>query len=207
MIEAVRVIRRAGRAFLGELYVLFVLSILTVLCLPLLVPFPPALAGLWSVARRIAEGRVVRVQDGWEGFKRYFFPAWGLALVNIAAYSLMFYNMVFYANLPFPVPDWMPPALQAFWTAALIVWSGWQLFALAVLVEQERPHVLQALGQALALMGKDAVFTLTLLTVESLLIALGMAVLGLGIFVLPGALAILTVYAVRHLWGKETVEP
>ncbi len=74
MIEAVRVIRRAGRAFFGDLYTLFVMSILTILSLALILPFPPVVVGLWTVARRIAEGRVVHVRDGWEGFGRYFFP-------------------------------------------------------------------------------------------------------------------------------------
>ncbi|HEC34699.1 MAG TPA: hypothetical protein ENI37_08325, partial [Chloroflexi bacterium] len=61
MIEALRIIRLVGRAFFGELFLLFLLSILIALTAPLILPFPPAVAGLWVVARRIAEGRTVRV--------------------------------------------------------------------------------------------------------------------------------------------------
>ena len=101
MIEAVRIIRLAGRAFFDELYNLFVLSVLTTLTLVFIIPFPPAVVALWAVARRIAEGRIVGLRDWWEALKRYFLPAWGLALINIAVISLTVYNLGFYGQFSF----------------------------------------------------------------------------------------------------------
>lgn len=210
MIEALRIIRLVGRAFFGELFLLFLLSILIALTAPLILPFPPAVAGLWVVARRIAEGRTVRVRDWWEGFLRYFFPAWGLAFINLVVVGLTTYNLHFYSlegGLPFQAPAWLRGALQGFWVAALLIWAGWQLYTLPVLVEQERPHLLQALRRALSLVVAHPACTVSLLLAVVVLSGASLLALGLGLFVAPGMLAVLTVFITRCLIGKEIVEP
>jgi hypothetical protein len=204
MTEAVRVIRRASRAFYEELYLLFFLNILTALTLFLLIPFPPALVGLWAVARRVAEGRIIRFGDWWAGVRRYFWPAWRLALLNLVIVGVTLYNIRFYGpGGTFTVSPGLSAALQGTLGAALAFWLACQLYVLPLMVQEERPAVSRLLLQSVSLLVENAVFSLTLLVLISVLVALSTVVYGLGFFVTPAAIAVLTMVAARHLQGMD----
>ncbi|MGC9083777.1 MAG: DUF624 domain-containing protein [Anaerolineae bacterium] len=208
MAEALRVIRRAGRALFEEAATLFLLNILVTLALFIVVPFPPALAGLWSVARRIAEGRIVHLREGWDGFVRYFWPAWGLTLVNLAVVALIAYNFWFYSPAgPFALSSSLHAALQGVWVALLALWGAWQMYVFPIVLEQERPHLLRAMGQALRLLVEHPAYSLVFLVVIALLAVFSVLLQGLGFFFTPAVVALLTVFATRHLLGRENPEP
>ncbi len=210
MLEAFRTIRRAGRTFFEELYLLFVLNLLTALALFLIVPFPPAVAGLWAVARRIAEGRTVHVRDWWDGLRRYFWPAWGLALLNLVVFRLTLHNIRFYGpegNFPLTEPPWLSAAFQGVLAAVLAFWAAWQLYVLPLMVEEERPRLLRVMWQSLLLLAEHPAYSLTIMLVIALLVGLSTVVFGLGFFVTPAAVAVLTVVATRQLLGRDDPEP
>lgn len=199
MIPAFHVIRAVGRAFFEEMFILVLLSILSMLTLPLVVPFPPALAGLCVIAQRIAEGRTVSVRHWWEGLRHYFLPAWGLALINLAVYGLMLYYLRFYGALPFDIPNWLRAGLQGFWVAALAFWSAWQIYVFPLVLEQKRPHLLRAFRQALVLLVEHPLYTVVFLVLIILLLIISTLVVGLVFFVTPGVVALLIVFATRRL--------
>jgi len=208
MIEALRVVRRAGRALFEEAATLFLLNILVTLALFLVIPFPPALAGLWSVARRIAEGRIVRLHDGWDGFIRYFWPAWGLTLINLVVVALIAYNFWFYSPVgPLTLSPSLHAALQGVWVALLALWGAWQMYVFPLVLEQERPHLLRAMGQALRLLVEHPAYSLVFLVIIALLVVFSVLLQGLGVFFTPAVVALLTVFATRRLLGREDSEP
>ncbi|MGD1993537.1 MAG: hypothetical protein PVI59_10110 [Anaerolineae bacterium] len=210
MAEALRTIRRAGRLFLGDLYLFFLVNLLTALSFFLVIPFPPALAGLCLVARRAAEGKFVRVRDWWEGLTRYFWRAWALALINLAFLGLTIYNIRFYGpagRFPVSEPAWLPAALQGALAALLAFWLAWQLYVLPLMVEEEHPRVLRLLGQALLLLVGHPFYSVTLLVVIALLLVISTIAFGVGFFVTPAAVALLVVVATRQLLGREDPEP
>lgn len=204
MTEAFRVVRRAGRILYEELYLLFILNILTALSLFLIIPFPPAVAGLWAVARRVAQDRIVRFSHWLDGMRRYFWPAWRLALLNVVVVGLTLYNIRFYApGGTFTVSPGLSAALQGALGAVLSFWLAAQLYVLPLMVEEERPAVARLLLQSVRLLVENAVFSLTLLVLIAALVALSTVVYGLGFFLAPAAIAVLSVVAARHLQGKD----
>ena len=210
MIKAFRTIRRAGRLFFEELYLLFVFSVLATFAFFLVIPFPPALLALWTAAHRAAEGRIIRSEDWWASFKRYFWPAWRFALVNLLALSLMIYNIRFYGpagNFPLSEPGWLSPAFQGTLAALLIFWLLGQIYVLPLILEQERPHVLRAIWRSFSLVVENLTYSLLLFFVITVFIVLSTIALGLGFFVAPAAIAVLTVVATRELLGKDDPEP
>jgi len=78
-----RVFWEALREFWDELFLLMLMNVVTVLLVIPVVTFPPALAGLWGAANLVAKGRAIHWSDYFEGFRRYLWKAWGLALLNI----------------------------------------------------------------------------------------------------------------------------
>jgi uncharacterized membrane protein YesL len=206
MTQAFRTIRRAGRLFLGDLYLFFLVNLLTTLCLFLVIPLPPALAGLCLVARRVSEGKFVRVRDWWEGFTRYFWRAWGVGLINLAFLGLTIYNISFYGpggRFPISDPAWLSAALQGALAALLVFWLAWQLYVFPLMVEEERPRILKILGRALLLLVGQPFYSVTLLVVIGLLVVVSTVAFGVGFFVTPGAVALLAVVATRQLLGRE----
>ena len=210
MTEAFRTIRRAGRLFSGDLYLFFLVNLLTTLSVFLVIPFPPALAGLCLVGRRAAEGKFVRVRDWWEGVTRYFWRAWAVGLINLAFLGLTIYNISFYGpagRFPISDPPWLPAALQGALAALLAFWLAWQLYVFPLMVEEERPRILRLMGRALLLLVGHPFYTLTLLVVIAVLVVVSTIAFGVGFFVTPGAVALLLVVATRHLLGREDPEP
>jgi uncharacterized membrane protein YesL len=210
MIKAFRTIRRAGRVFFEDLYSLFILSVLTTFAFFLIIPFPPALMALWATARRAAEGRIIRVGDWWAALKRRFWSAWGFALINLLALLLMIYNIRFYGpsgNFPISEPGWLSPAFQGTLAALLVFWLLGQIYVLPLMLEQDRPRVLRAIWRSFSLVVDNLVYSLILFLVIAVLLALSTVALGLGFFVAPAAIAVLTVVATRELLGKDDPEP
>jgi uncharacterized membrane protein YesL len=208
--DAFRTIRRAGRLFMGDLYLFFLVNLLTTLSLFLVIPFPPALAGLCLVARRATEGKFVRVRDWWEGVTRYFWRAWAVGLINLAFLGLTIYNIGFYGpagRFPISQPAWLSPALQGALAAMLAFWLVWQLYVFPLMVEEERPRILRLMGRALLLLVGHPVYSVTLFVVIVLLVVVSTVAFGVGFFVTPGAVALLGVVATRHLLGREDPEP
>jgi hypothetical protein len=210
MLEAFRTLRRAARLFWGDLSLFFLLNLLTTLSLFLVVPFPPAIAGLCYVARRAAEGRFVRFGDWVEGLRRYFWKAWGVALINLLVVALTVYNIGFYGpggNFPWSGPAWVPAAIQGTLVAFLAFWAGWQMFLFPLMVEEEQPRLLGLMGRSLLIMVRHPVFSVTVLLLIALLTVVSTVAFGVGFFVTPGAVAALTVVAARHLTGKDVAAP
>ncbi|MBN1177912.1 MAG: hypothetical protein JXD18_01790 [Anaerolineae bacterium] len=196
--------------FFEDLYVLFLLNVLTTFSFFLIVPFPPALVGLWAVAQRSAEGHIVQVQDWWASLKRYFWPAWGWAALNGLACGLMLYNLRFYGpagNFPLVEPRWLPGAFQGAIAAVYAFWVAGQLYVFPFLLEDERPHLLRALWRSFALVLEHPLYSLTVLLTIVVLLVLSTVAFGVGFFVVPAAVAVLTVVAARELLGKDDPQP
>ena len=105
--------------------------------LPLLL-LPPATAGLWNAANRVAEELAISWSDYWEGFRRYFWKSLVLAFVNILVLAILGANVWFYApgNNPWGLDSGLSMAIQIFFAIMIGVWLIYQMYPLAMLLEQ-----------------------------------------------------------------------
>lgn len=164
MIGAPRVFWEAVRAFVDEMFLLVLMNLVTVFLMIPVVTFPPALAGLWNVGNCVADGLAIRWSDYVEGFRRCFWKAWGLTLLNVLVIAVSLTNVYFYSPrvVPFRIDPDLARVVQVFFFFLLGLWLIYQLYPLAMLLELEQPRLRTALRNSAAVLVLNPGFTLVL---------------------------------------------
>jgi len=118
-----RIFWEALRDFWDELFLLALMNVVTALLAIPVVTFPPALAGLWNTANLVAQGKAIGWSDYFEGFRHYFWKAWGLALLNVLVTIIALTNIRFYTPgyAPFELSSALSLWMRAFWMAVAFV--------------------------------------------------------------------------------------
>jgi uncharacterized membrane protein YesL len=196
-----RVFWEALKEFWDELFLLMLMNVVTVLLVIPVVTFPPALAGLWGAANLVAKGRAIHWSDYFEGFRRYFWKAWGLALLNILVAVILFTNIRFYtpANVPFDISPSVSQWIQAFFVGVALLWAIVQMYPLALLFEQEDQRLRVALRNAAVLLITNPGFTIVLLLLLLIVAAISTAIPLLWFVVTLALFAVVCNRAVLHL--------
>ncbi len=183
-----------------NLWLLVVANLLwLLLCLPV-VTAPAATAGLFNLARKIADGGPATLRDFFDGFRGHFLPAIKVGTFTLALASLVWINIDFYSHLQ----GWA--TIPGMLLAAVMVWASAFL-----LLMHAHIHPLIAHGECSlrTVLRKSALLTLdnpafTIgITVQSLSVAVICLLTGLGlVLVLASLLAILLVTGHRELLKK-----
>jgi len=187
--------------FWDELFLLTLMNVVTVLLAIPVVTLPPALAGLWNVANRVVNGKAISWSDYFEGFRRYFWKAWGLALVNILVVVTLLVNIWFYAqeNTPFAINENVSLLIQAFFVMASAMWLLYQMYPLAMLLEQENQQLRLALRNAAAVFLTNPLFSLVLGLWLLIMVIISTFLPLLWLLVTPALFAVVCNKAVLHL--------
>jgi uncharacterized membrane protein YesL len=196
-----RVFWEALKEFWDELFLLMLMNVVTVLLVIPVVTFPPALAGLWGAANLVAKGSAIHWSDYFEGFRRYFWKAWGLALLNILVAVIMFTNIRFYTPeiVPFDISPSVSLWIQALFVGVALLWVIVQMYPLALLFEQEDQRLRVALRNAAVLLITNLGFTIVLLLLLLIVAAISTAIPLLWFVVTPALFAVVCNRAVLHL--------
>lgn len=141
--------------------------------LPLLL-LPPAMAGLWNAANRIAEELAIHWSDYWEGFRRYFWKSLVLALVNIVVLAILVANVWFYApgNNPWNINSALSMVIQIFFVILTTLWLVYQMYPMAMLLEQTDQRLRTAFRNAGVLLLTRPGFSILLALVLAIAIAI-----------------------------------
>jgi hypothetical protein len=192
MKDVFRVFWEAIKDLWDELFLLLLMNIVTLLLLIPVVTFPPALAGLWNAGNLAAKGMSVSWRDYFEGFRRYFLKAWGLALLNVLVVAITFTNVRFYTPevAPFEISGTLSTWIGGFFTAVTFLWLVIQIYLMAALLEQEDQRLRVALRNSAVLFVTNPGFTIVL----ALLLAL-VAVIS-TVLTIPWVLITLAIFAV-----------
>lgn len=196
-----RVVWEALKDFWDELFLLMLMNIVTVLLLIPVVTFPPALAGLWSAANLVAKGRAIHWSDYFEGFRRYFWRAWGLALLNIVVAGVIFTNIRFYTpgTVPFDISPNLGLWIQALFVGVALLWLFIQMYPMALLLEQEDQRLRVALRNAAVLLITNPGFTIVLFLLLLVVAAISTVFPVLWFLITVALLAVVCNKAVVHL--------
>lgn len=164
MKNAFRIFWEALKDFWDELFFLILMNILTVLLAIPVVTFPPALGGLWSAANRVANGKSIAWSNYFEGFRRYFWKTWRLTLLNVLVIIIVLTNIWFYTpdNTPFTISANLSILIRTLFAALALLWLLYQMYPLALLMEQSDQRLRVALRNAAAVFVTKPTFTIVL---------------------------------------------
>ncbi len=192
MKDVFQIFWKALQDFWDEFFLLMLMNILTVLLFIPVVTLPPALAGLWNAGNLAAKGMSVSWHDYFEGFRRYFFKAWGLALLNILVIVIAIANVRFYAPgiVPFEINETLGTWIRGFFVAGALLWTIFQMYPMAVLLEQEDQRLRVTLRNSVILFATSPGFGLVLAVLLLLVAAIS------TLFTIPWILVTLAIFAV-----------
>jgi hypothetical protein len=215
MIDAFLVFRNALKDCWDELLLLVLMNLVTVLLAVPIVTSVPALGALWYIGHRIAKGRTISLRDYFVGFRRYFWKAWGLALIALAGFAVLLTNLWFYraSDAAIQISSILSLLLGGLFIALTILWLVFQMYPLALLLQQEDQRLRVALRNAAVLLianpGFSIVLALLLLVVG---LVIGFLLLPLWFLILLAFFAVVCNGAVEHLLrsyreGEEPASP
>ena len=200
MTNVFRVFWEAVQDWWYDLFLLMLMNIVTILLFFPIITFPPALAGLWNAGNMVAHGKAVSWADYFQGFRRYFLRAWGLALLNILAIVIVFTNVRFYTPeiAPFEISNTLSSWVQGLFLAMGFLWLVVQLYSMAALLEQEDQRLRVALRNSAVLFIANPGFTIVLMLLLAL-VAIASTLLVIPWIVMPALFAVVCNKAVLHL--------
>jgi hypothetical protein len=183
----------------GNLVLTGIFAVLTVISL---IPLPPAMAGLWSAANRVADELAIHWSDYFEGSRRYFWKSLGLALFNILVLTILLSNVWFYApnNNPFNLDSGISLIIRMFFLLLTALWLVYQMYPMALILEQEDQRLWVALRNAGVLLLTRPGFSILLALVLGIVIAISTYPLIVPWFLLTlSFIAVVCNKAVKHL--------
>jgi hypothetical protein len=167
--------------------------------------FPPALAGLWNAANRVVDEYAPYWSDYFVGFRRYFWKSLVLAILNVLVVVIAIISIRFYA--PGTTPLDVDPTVSTVLMMGVIffatVWLIYQMYPMALLIEQTDKRLRVALRNAAVLYLRRPGFSALLALVLLIIIALS-ALLQLPLVLITWSLlAVICNKAVKHLLVPE----
>ncbi len=209
MKDTFRIFWEALKNFWDELFLLALMNIVTVLLTIPVITLPPALAGLWNVANRVAQGKAIGWSDYFEGFRLYFWKAWGLALLNILMLLIVITNLQFYApgNTPLEIHPTLSLWMRALWTAVMLLWLTLQMYPLALLLEQEDQRLRVTLRNTAVIFIANPGFTLVLAALLLIVAIISTLLTPLWFLLTPALFAVVCNKAVQHLLKPYREQP
>jgi len=152
-----QIIRLSLRDVWEDLWGMLVVNLLWTLCVLTIIPGPPATLAVYRFANRLVHGEEVDLHDFLEGFRQSWATAWQWGAINLIV-LLIFAGDIYLSNQDYLAVA-VPPLVQSFYIALLVVWLLWQSYVLVFMLEQEQMVVGSAFRNAAVMLGKNFSFT------------------------------------------------
>jgi uncharacterized membrane protein YesL len=156
----------------------------------------PGTAAIYYVTNRFANGNLLEVTRFWQGFRKYFWRGWGLAVLDVFAAGLLAINVVFYWSL-----EGIPmKILSLIFGYLFVLWFAIQGYLFSLLVELDQ-SIRLVLRNALFLAIDNLGITLTLTAVNAFIALISVPPWSAAI-----ALPLLTMTLTSNVHNKVIVE-
>jgi uncharacterized membrane protein YesL len=155
---------------------------------------PPATAAMYVLARRVVDGELLDLRDGWQALRQMWWPAWRWGLVNGVVLAALIGN--FWAYQAFTGWGWT--ALRLAWGVAGVLWLTVNLFYWPFWLAQADRRMTVTLRNGLVTVAKAPVLSLTLLALCALLVTISVLVTLPLAAALMAWLALIGTLAVDH---------
>lgn len=172
MTDAWQVIRAALRQTWADIFTTLVVNFLWFFFNLLIITGPPATLALFYVANRIAHDEPTDPGDFIAALRRYFGVGWRWGALNLFILFFLVGDYILTGRL---LQGDTARIVQGFYLLLLVIWSFLQLYLLPLMLEQERPELIQALRNAAVMFGRNLSFSLTLAGLVAAVLFTGVA--------------------------------
>ncbi len=178
MKSAIKIILASLRDTWLDLWSALVCNITWLLACILILPGPPATLALYYYANQTVRGEAIYVSDFFKAIPRYWKVSWRWGIVNLIVLAILAGD-VYLTRSPDPTTAGL--FFRGVYFTLLAFWFLIQLFTLPFLLEQEKPGVFQALRNSMVMIGRNPLFSLSLLILLLLTLSLGIVVFMLSV--------------------------
>jgi uncharacterized membrane protein YesL len=194
MAQGFRVIVKTVKDIWGEMFMLVMMNVFTLLCTIVIIPGPPAWAALYAMCNRIANDYAVSWEGYFKAFREYFGRSWLYAISSLLVLVLIVVNFMWY-GATFGDETWVSWVRGA-WMAAGFFWLVMNFYLLPFYMEQDDKRWRVALRNSALVAGANPLFTLVVLIAAVALLVLSLILT--PVFVLLGL-------AIWAMFGSEAV--
>lgn len=163
-----------------DLWSALVCNLVWLISVLLIIPGPPVTFALFYYANQSIHEEIINVADFFKAINRFWNTGWKWGFINIGVLVILAGDA--YILNQQDLASWVLAVKRIYYTL-IAFWILMQIFALPFLLEQEQPSVLVALRNSAVMIGRNPIFSITLLLLLSILMVLGVAA-----FMLTGAL-------------------
>jgi uncharacterized membrane protein YesL len=191
----------ASRLFWRHLGMLVVANILWLLLSLLIVTWPAATAGLFSLVRRVVQEELgsspqeARLGDFWHGFRQHWLRSSLLTVIDLAGLGLIAVALVFYGGSTAEPLRWLVGPIGLIG----LVWVTAQLYVYPLLLERLTSRPWEVMREALLMAIGYPLSSLSLLVTVIVLTIAAVALAGPVLFVFFSAIAMLQTVMVRQV--------
>jgi uncharacterized membrane protein YesL len=182
---AFRVMWTAFKDYYEEMFTLVGANLLWVVLVIPVVTIPPATAGMFYLTNQVAHHKSIEFRMFFEGFKKYLWKSYLLALLNLLAATIFYANIMFYGQME---GQWAV-IVRGIFVGLAVMWVLIQIYVFPMLLEQQEAKLLLALRNAAFLAFASPITTVVLAVLMILVAALSIGL------TLPFAVAMMAVLA------------
>ncbi|MBS1254078.1 MAG: hypothetical protein MAG451_03134 [Anaerolineales bacterium] len=196
------VLAASARLTFRRIELLIVVNVLWWLLSLSVLTWPPATAGLYHVARRLAnpeESEQTTWHHFFEGFRSYWGRSWKLVAVDMALIAILVVTFLFYLNRS----QWVLRLLLVPVFYFMILWGGMQLYLFPLFIEQEDKRIRLVFKNAFILATGNPSFTFLLGFLLTAVTIIATVLAGPVLFVLISFLAVTQTLALQKLLASQ----
>lgn len=153
---------------------------------------PAAWAGLVNLSRQSYLNRTATLDDFWAGFRMNIGRGAVMAVLNILVIGLNLFNLGSYQN----TTDFTTLALRSVWWLTLVIWLVVQFYMWPLFYELKQPSLWGAIRNAFVMALLNPLYTLMLMMVVGVVVALSTFLFPAWVLLTGSALAALATGAV-----------
>jgi uncharacterized membrane protein YesL len=195
----------AARLLWRRLGLLVLANIVWLLLSLLVVTWPAATAGLFTLARRVVADELdgtpveARMSDFWDGFTRYGLRSSLLTVIDLAGIGVIVVALLFYGRSTTEPVRWLvgPIALIG------LVWLAAQMYLYPLLLQRPEARPWEIVREALLMVIAYPLSSLSLLLTSLVLLVAAVALAGPVLLVFFSAMAMIQTVAVRQVLASR----
>lgn len=170
MPSALKIIAASLRDTWLDLWSALVCNIVWLFATVLIIPGPPVTLALFYYANQTVHEESVNVTDFFKSIGRFWKTGWRWGIINLVVMAVLVVDVYLSGN---QTQSTMTLFFRGIYFTLIAFWLLLQIFSLPFLLEQEKPAVIQALRNGALMIGRNLIFSLSLLVLLLLVLALG----------------------------------